>query len=76
MKLVISHKRAECIGCNACVEIAPSYWKMDTDGRSMLKDSTPKQAFFVRETFDLEDLDVLKESEAQCPMRIIHLRKQ
>ena len=42
----ISHHRVKCIGCNYCVEVAPSNWIMDkTDGKSTLLDAKEKRGF-------------------------------
>lgn len=36
-KYKILHNRSECIGCGACVEIAPETWKIDSDGLAKSK---------------------------------------
>ncbi|MFQ5621388.1 MAG: ferredoxin [Candidatus Nanoarchaeia archaeon] len=70
----ILHKRPLCIGCNACVEAAGDYWKMDEDGKSTLKHGKKEGPFFVREAYDEEDKEKLKEAEESCPVSIIKIK--
>ncbi len=69
--LVITHYRNKCIGCNACVEIAPGQWKMSRkDGKSVLLGAQKKKmahtGYFNDSVFD----ENLKAAEA-CPVNII-----
>ena len=31
-KIKLQHNRPECIGCAACVAVAPDFWEMTEDG--------------------------------------------
>ncbi len=73
MKITILHKRADCIGCNACVEHAPSYWEMGIDGKSTLKQGRNNGQFFTRDSYDAEDLASLREAEEDCPVKVIRV---
>lgn len=67
----IIHNRKKCIGCNACVEIAPQTWKMDDkDGKSRLISSAPKRDLFIGEVFEC-DLIANKQAAEACPVKII-----
>jgi ferredoxin len=69
----ISHKRSECIGCDACVEAAPNYWKMDEDGlASLIKIKSQKGTMVYGEGFN-EDKEELTQSAESCPVDIIRI---
>jgi ferredoxin len=54
-----------------CVEQAPNYWKMSSDGLATLLDIKRKHNnFHYVEGFD-EDRDILKKAEEGCPVQII-----
>ena len=72
----ILHKRPDCIGCNACVEVASDYWKMDEDGKSTLKHSRVEGPHHVIEVYDEDDEAQLREAEESCPVNIIHIKKR
>ncbi|KKP40035.1 MAG: 4fe-4S ferredoxin iron-sulfur binding domaiN-containing protein, ferredoxin [Candidatus Peregrinibacteria bacterium GW2011_GWF2_33_10] len=70
-KSKIVHDRDNCIGCNACVMIAPQSWVMDEkEGKAFLIGSKKKKNLYVAEIFDC-DVDVNKKAESACPMRVI-----
>ncbi len=69
----IKHKRSDCIGCYACVEHAPSYWKMDEDGMASLIEITHRhdQMEFGK-AYDC-DREELERSVTDCPVSIISI---
>ena len=70
----ISHKRGECIGCAACVEQAPSYWKMDEDGlASLVKVKNNHKQIEIGEGYDC-DREELVQSAESCPVHIISIK--
>ncbi len=67
----IIHYREKCIGCNSCVEHAPSFWKMSTkDGKSDLRDATEKNGVFIRE-ISIATVEENKKAAKDCPVKII-----
>ena len=71
----ISHHRVKCIGCNYCVEVAPSNWIMDeTDGKSLLLESNEKKGIFISIGSDDEFESNLEAAEI-CPVNIIKVEK-
>ncbi len=67
----IIHTRKKCIGCNACVEIAPQTWRMDeVDGKSRLIACEEKRDLYIGEIFEC-DLIPNKQAAEACPMNII-----
>lgn len=72
-KLKIQHYRRNCIGCNACVQLAPQTWEMsEKDGRAILKGGISKGGIV---TADLSPLDLSSNQQAaeSCPTRIIKI---
>lgn len=79
--LVIKHKRAECIGCNACVEQAPSHFEMADDGLVRLRqlEKTVQHrnggALDYARAFEDDEIDLQAASDL-CPTGIISIHKQ
>ncbi|OIN60375.1 ferredoxin [Arsenicibacter rosenii] len=69
----IVHLRKNCIGCNACVEIAYDRWRMSKkDGKSVLLGAKEKKGIYqVDILFDEYD-DNVRAAEA-CPVNIIQV---
>ena len=61
----IAFLRRKCIGCNACVEIAPDHWIMaGEDGKSFLRKSEKKGEYYLKTVTDLEYEENRKASDA------------
>lgn len=70
-KKKIIHLRENCIGCNFCVEIAPSNWFMDLEnGKAKLRRSEEKNNIFVAEISEPEVQANLRAARS-CPAKII-----
>jgi len=71
----ITHQRSKCIGCNYCVEVAPSRWYMnDTDGKSSLIEAKEKKGNFTAIITDDEYEENIEAAEI-CPVNIIKVEK-
>ncbi len=72
----IIHYREKCIGCNSCVEHAPTHWKISkADGKSCCVGSHQKQEnIFVREIEDWE-FEANTRAARDCPVGIIKIEK-
>ncbi len=69
--LVITHYRSKCIGCNACVEIAPGQWKMSRkDGKSVLLGAKQKR-YAHTGYFDEAHYEENAKAAEACPVNII-----
>lgn len=67
------HYRQRCIGCNACVEIAYSRWRMSKkDGKAVLLGGIEKKGVHQADIRYEEVEDNLRVVEA-CPVNIIKL---
>ena len=71
--ITIIQQRANCIGCNYCVELAPQRWRMSRkDGKSVLLEATDKKGFWNVKVREDELESNLKAAKA-CPVNIIQV---
>lgn len=67
---IIKHDRQDCIGCNACANIAPKFWEMsDEDGKSNLIGANNENELEIQENAFQTNMD----SAESCPVNVIHL---
>lgn len=72
-KYKIIHDRDACIGCGACASVAPSYWSMNSDGKSDLAGSEKSNNEESRNFEDGKDFDLNQEGAESCPVNCIHI---
>ncbi|HLD85539.1 MAG TPA: ferredoxin [archaeon] len=77
-KYTIDHDRPNCIGCGACVAVAPEFWEIkEADGKSDVIGSQRHEegSEIVRETLDITEAQYAKNKEAadSCPVNVIHM---
>jgi len=71
--LRISLKRAECIGCGNCKDVAPRFWVMDqVDGQARLIGSEQKNGLNVLLTEEFDE-ELFQKAAVVCPVRIIRV---
>jgi len=69
----IVHLRQKCIGCNACVEVAPWRWRMSKkDGKSVLIESKGKKGIY-RVSVGEDELRENEQAAKNCPVKIIRI---
>ena len=69
----ILYYRDRCIGCNACVEYAPSFWSIsEKDGKSNLIESQNVKGVFVK-PIEIIDIEEVKKASLNCPLNIIKI---
>ncbi len=67
----IIHYRNKCIGCNSCVEHAPTFWKISKlDGKSDLQGASEKKGIFQK-TISLIEVNDNQKAAEDCPVKII-----
>ena len=72
--IIITHYRRKCIGCNACVELAPAQWRISKkDGKSILLNAKEKKGIYTAYVNDIYYEENLKAAEA-CPVNIIKVK--
>ena len=71
---IVQH-RQKCIGCNACVEAAPEYWKMSkADGKCYLLKAKMKGEYYIINAPDFA-FDENVQAAKNCPVNIITVKK-
>ncbi len=71
--LKIIHNHKNCIGCNACVLIAPQSWRMNQKtGKSELIGAEKKGNLFITDIFEC-DKQANQDAAEACPMNIIKI---
>jgi ferredoxin len=74
--VVVTLQRKKCIGCNYCVELAPSQFQMSRkDGKAVLLHSIEKKGFFTIKSPDESILNDCDQASKACPTKIISVRK-
>ncbi len=69
----ITHYRHRCIGCNACVEIAPDRWRMSKkDGRCTLVGGKAAKGIYHADIHGIE-LEQNIKAATSCPVNIIKI---
>lgn len=69
----ILYYRDKCIGCCACVEVAPSFWRIsEIDGKSDLMGSQNVKRVFIR-LIDIVNVEEIKKASLNCPVNIIKI---
>lgn len=70
----IIYYRNKCIGCNACVEVADSRWRISQrDGKCVLIDGVEKKGIYIAHVGNSELPDGLR-AAASCPLKCIQIR--
>lgn len=71
----ITHFRDKCIGCNACVEVAPDRWRVSKkDGKSVLLGGKEKRGVTTAVVAD-DELKANTIASKMCPTNIIKVEK-
>ena len=71
----ITFQRKKCTGCNTCVEMNPSNWKLDwMDDKSILIGSERSNGVYKLK-LETDNFDLHKSVADSCPERIITVKK-
>ncbi|PID69733.1 MAG: 4Fe-4S ferredoxin [Flavobacteriales bacterium] len=75
--VIITLQRAKCIGCNYCVELAPSQFRMSKkDGKSVLLHGKEKRGFYTLKSPDDTILENATKAKEACPVKIISVKQK
>lgn len=74
--VIITLQRAKCIGCNYCVELAPSQFQMSKkDGKAVLLHAKEKKSFYTLKSLDESIFEKSVKAKEACPAKIISVKK-
>ena len=75
MSILIVHYRAKCIGCHACVTLAPDRWRMSRkDGKSVLLEGCEKKGIYTT-AITIDEEAANRKAAKVCPARVIQVRR-
>lgn len=74
--VIITLQRDKCIGCNYCVEMAPTQFQMSKkDGKSVLIKSVNAKGFYTLKSLDHSIVEVCDLAAKACPVNIITVKE-
>ena len=74
--VVVTLQRKKCIGCNYCVELAPSQFQMSKkDGKTVLLHAQDKKGFHTLKSPDDTIFEACELAEKACPVKIISTKQ-
>jgi len=74
--VIVTLQRDKCIGCNYCVEMAPSQFQMSKkDGKSVLIKSSNNKGFYTLKSPDHTIVEYCELAEKACPVHIISVKE-
>ncbi len=74
--VVVTLQREKCIGCNYCVEMAPTQFQMSKkDGKSVLLKSTNNKGFYTLKSPDHTIVENCELAAKSCPVKIISVKE-
>lgn len=74
--VIITLQRDKCIGCNYCVEMAPTKFQMSKkDGKSVLIKSVNAKGFYTLKTQDHTIVENCELAVKACPVHIITVKE-
>ncbi|PIN81104.1 ferredoxin [Candidatus Woesearchaeota archaeon CG10_big_fil_rev_8_21_14_0_10_32_9] len=71
----LEHDRPNCIGCGACVAVAPDFWEMDDDGKANIIKGKRKPDETEEKEISEKDFKVNMEAAESCPVNVIHIKR-
>ncbi len=72
-RYVLQHDRSNCIGCAACEAVAPDFWEMDEDGKSVIKGAKSLENGWQEAEIEEKNFAENKEAADSCPVNAIHI---
>ena len=71
----IEHDKPNCIGCGACVAVAPDFWIMNDDGKADIIKGKILESGWQEKEIEEKNFKVNEEAAQACPVNVIHLRR-
>lgn len=72
-KYRLEQDHPNCIGCGACVAVAPDFWEMADDGKASITKCKVREDKWEEKEIIAKDLQQNKEAAESCPVNVIHL---
>jgi ferredoxin len=72
-KYKLEQDHETCIGCGACIAVAPDYWEMNDDGKASIIKGKKREDKWEEKDISSKDLQQNKEAAESCPVTVIHI---
>lgn len=72
-KYKLEQDHVNCIGCGACVAVAPDHWEMSDDGKASIIKGKKRDDSWEEQDITEKDLQHNKEAAESCPVTVIHI---
>ena len=74
-KYLLEHDRPNCIGCGACVAVAPEHWDMNDDGKADIINGKNRKDEWQEKEISEDEFKINMEAAESCPVNVIHLKR-
>jgi ferredoxin len=70
---LLEQDRLNCIGCGACVAVAPDHWEMVDDGKASIIGCKKRPDNWEEKPISKEEFQENMEAAESCPVSVIHI---
>lgn len=70
---LLEQDRLNCIGCGACVAVAPSHWEVSEDGKVSIINGKKRNDGWEEKNISKQELQENTEAAESCPVTVIHI---
>ena len=74
MNYLVTLDRIHCIGCADCPKACPKLFRMDNDGKAVIKKA--KKQDLQQRKITKTDLECAMRGARVCPVDVIHIKKK
>ncbi|MFP4567517.1 MAG: ferredoxin [Candidatus Woesearchaeota archaeon] len=65
--------KLNCIGCGACVAVAPDHWELTDEGKVSISGGVKRVDSWEEKPISKQDLQENTEAAESCPVGVIHI---
>lgn len=70
---LMEQDKLNCIGCGACVAVAPNHWETTDDGKVSIIGGKKRQDDWEEKIISKQELQENVEAAESCPVSVIHI---
>lgn len=71
--ILLEQDKLNCIGCGACIAVAPNHWEFSDEGGVSIIGGRKRQDAWEEKTISKQDAQENMEAAESCPVNVIHL---
>jgi ferredoxin len=65
--------RLNCIGCGACVAVAPDHWELTDEGKVSITNGKKRPDSWEEKDLSKQEFQENMEAAESCPVNVIHI---